>query len=436
MIIKIAFLLLLFGLTCYYYSAYAGAKTLQRILIPVFSFLSYDFVLVLSPGIPSLSFFLVTLLPLAFLVFYEERTTFRFVFEDALIIIFVLGATFVSYTANSDKFGLLVFLDKTLYCALPYFLIRVMVEREMVLRTLVALALSVTLVALASPAEALVNLRVTWPIQILWPDWVSPGAFRRNGLYRVYGPYGHPIHAAMIFSIALFIGYLTLRMKVFTNKLIPWAVMVLNSMAIFFTVSRSSWVMSVPSLLFITFAFVKRKFIYGTVMLTALVLVLGVAIPAMESYSKITNYKNADETQTSAAYRAQLFDNYVTVIMERPWTGYPGNAPVIDYQSSIDNYYLYLAIQYGIPVTALFAFTTVWIILRGGIRYFMASHTRDKYILWAIVGFLVYFMVLEGSVWLTAQARTLLYILMALAVNLFAPRQEQVSTDSEYKRWM
>jgi hypothetical protein len=384
-------------------------------------FVPFSFNVVVLNTIPPLTFYAAGIIPLFLFALWRENFTVRFTLMDLLVALFALWVLYAVYSNDGIQYGLLAFLDKFIHCVIPYYLVRLIVKREDVLRFLLTIAVCMSVLGLLSPFEFVLNLK--WPqlLQYFWPAPALWAPFKR-GFYRVFSTFGHPIHAGMCFSVAFFIAFTAYRLKAVKDQRKLFLMMFLNAVGIYTTISRISYLLAVPIVLFINFIFIKRKFAYGaglTVVFLAIILLL---MPMIQEYSNPENADYNNEQQTSVTYRVTLMDSYYAFISARPLVGYGHQVPVANQQSSIDNYFLLLAMQYGVPGFAIFAAALLLTLAKGITFQFRSSAPqRLKTLAWALSGLMLYYAITSYTVWLTVQPRVLVFMLFGLMQVLTVP---------------
>lgn len=389
----------------------------------VFLMFPFAMSLRLTPGIPPLTFFLVTILAVVLLGVTLFRPSNSISLLDFVVVAVVLWNALTS-TFNSDKKnGVLQLLDGVFNVLLPYLFVRWLVRPEQIPRWLLGFSVVASVLALVSPLEYLFNLRPAQFLQVLWPDYFLWYPFVRGGHYRVYSMFGHPIHAGLIFSVAFLACLFLWKTKAVRQPKLLLGMAAVNLMAIYMTGSRSSFVIVGAALVVHVFALVRRKMVY---VVSLVVLAVGgyfVVLPAVNSYvNSSADFDSLDETQTSAMYRAELLSSYTNLISQRPWFGWGQYYPTVNGQDSIDNYYLYLALEHGLGLPALVILALIGSIGLSARSFFRSDSLRGRQLAWFLVGLLVLMGLLCTLVWLTAQARVLLWILVGFAANVSSLR--------------
>ncbi|MEI6234856.1 MAG: O-antigen ligase family protein, partial [Planctomycetota bacterium] len=150
-----------------------------------------------------------------------------------------------------------------------------------------------------------------------------------------------------------------------------------------------------------------------------LVLFAGVLLllPAFNELMQMNRNDGESESAQTAAYRAAMIREYVHICEENPWFGLGrGNIPVIQNMKSIDNQYLWLSLNYGIPSAALLllaAFVGIGTLLPPILRN---SHADPWYRLdAAIVGILLGAAGVQATVFAGTQTEQFFFLFLGLA---------------------
>jgi hypothetical protein len=88
------------------------------------------------------------------------------------------------------------------------------------------------------------------------------------------------------------------------------------------------------------------------------VCILAIGVPTASlfySYASVGRSHAKTATQETAAYRMELLDKYVGIVLKQPWWGYGHNTwPRVQGAPSIDNYYLLLCLMHGLVAAGLY----------------------------------------------------------------------------------
>jgi hypothetical protein len=244
----------------------------------------------------------------------------------------------------------------------PHHLRAVFARRIAVLLTIVSVVAVYEFKMAYNPYE-----RILGPIFPGWNVWVTTF---RYGFPRIAGPYGHAILAGII----LVAGYRITRWLEWSGEwpgnvpLLPiskvrfceiWLVT-----AIAMTLCRGPWMGAGVAALVVSLGRARqRRKAIAFVMIAATL----AAVPTyygLKSYLSVSREAAASESQATAAYRRELLDTYVSVVETRPTWGYGRDFPRDGSMSSIDNYYLLLALTHGIYALLAFAILLSWMSVR------------------------------------------------------------------------
>ncbi|MFQ5730210.1 MAG: O-antigen ligase family protein [Waddliaceae bacterium] len=121
------------------------------------------------------------------------------------------------------------------------------------------------------------------------------------------------------------------------------------------TLSRGPILSYLIGALFIGIGYLKnrpRNFVIRSITLLCL---LAPLFFVYQYYASLDNTKIIAGATGSAVYRTKLIDLYLPFILQKPYWGWGSiTYPFVEAYSSIDNHYLFLAIQYGLVTLSLF----------------------------------------------------------------------------------
>lgn len=196
----------------------------------------------------------------------------------------------------------------------------------------------------------------------------------RYGYGRIAGPFGHAIFMGAIIAIALllhrYIVHFNLweeRFKWFPNlqvnkrQVILWVLIAGSVM----TLSRGPWIALVVGVMIASIGTARnRSLSFKSVVL---VLVVGsiLSYSVGEAYVAGAKLGTPEEELASAEYRTTLWANYWPIATERSLWGW-GSAdwPKLQGMASIDNFYLVVALMYGVTGLVLFVLMLAFPILQ------------------------------------------------------------------------
>jgi hypothetical protein len=249
----------------------------------------------------------------------------------------------------------------------------------------------------------------------------SPGEpFIRFGVTRTAGPYGHAIIAGIVFAVGYRIArwldwskrwnsdvpHLPVRrVRLCEGLIIAGSVM---------TLSRGPWVAwAVAALIvFVCRTGNRRRAIAWTVAASIVA-----AIPIYRvtlSYVSMKRQNTTTRLQQNAAYRYELAERYLPLVEQHPVLGWGlGHVPQVGDLFSIDNHYLYLALNYGLIASTLLLAILVWTplrLLRRGLR--MPRDGPQASLLFTLLGVHIVIAVSATTSWLGGQPEQLLLLVV------------------------
>lgn len=194
----------------------------------------------------------------------------------------------------------------------------------------------------------------------------------RNGEIRAQGLFPHPIVAGVICMTVAVWAIITPRLAFFSRV----ALVVVALGGSLSTQSRGPLVAGLVGLAVAVLLRWVGKSPSGRRYLLGALVLAGVAVVAFLLSTVATTYiGGSNEAQASANYRLALITSGTAAIAENPFGFGPGQVPagvllvdsiygVLDLSQSIDNGFLLLAFEYGVPTTILL-FVFVWAALSG-----------------------------------------------------------------------
>ncbi len=354
MVINLIFLMIPVFLTVYLYLKYGAETAIEKSVIPFMILIPFSFREYISPYAPLLTFYCCAILPLLIIGLIVYKVPRNFSLMDLLVLSFVLMCTYAGFESSGSQFGKSIIMYEAMETLIPYFVIRCFIEKRNVIRFLTTLTIFISITAIFAPVEFFINRTLANIYQIFWQKNGLWAPFVRNGFNRVYSMYGHPIHAGIIFSTSVILLIVLYKLRVYRNKKLITALILINVMALIMTISRSSYIMIIPSIMVFWYSLVGHKKTYAVILVVMFTVGYTVGMDMYNSYIEIKPGEKASETKQSAYYRKQLLDNYTEIAKKRPFYGYGNNIPVLGGQYSIDNHYLLLSLRYGYIATGIF----------------------------------------------------------------------------------
>ncbi len=188
----------------------------------------------------------------------------------------------------------------------------------------------------------------------------------RYGLLRISGPFFHPLFFGTFIAVALLLNYWLMKNKIWKYKFSNLPNMPISKGTIIFlvllfglvmTLSRGPWLSCFMGFIIIGVGFSRKR----TWSLLARIFMYVCLFFAAISYAKY--YANVDPGSTethqagTSAYRMKIFLEYISVIMQKPFWGWGTMLwPMKPGMKSIDNQYLWLALNHGLVTLSIFLY--------------------------------------------------------------------------------
>lgn len=355
----------------------------KRSLLDAFLFVYMTTVLLLPgwcrwplPGLPDPMFHQAAILPIIVVYFVKERSKWKFSILDFLIVglIFVMGLseyTNIGFGEMQD----LVF-DMTAAGLFPYILAKGLSDRPgFRVQFAKRFVWSLAIVFVTTIYEFRFALN---PFSQVF-DKFFPGQGAgwvvtfRYGFPRVAGPYGHAILNGIIFLIGIQLQYWLLRSKSWESHF-RWRIFNLNKPlvltgALFTTLvtcfTRGPQIGAVLGWIASSIGRTVKPRKRALVLLFASVFI-GIPVKSwFDFYVSVGRAKAQSQSQETAAYRKELMDKYQQIALQKSALGWGSSGwPQISGMSSIDNYYLLLALMHGIIALTLFLLILIVPIVR------------------------------------------------------------------------
>lgn len=342
----------------------------------------------------------------------------RFNAIDGLVLVatFWIGASLLVTTELTEAFTAIV--AQTTDIALSYFFARVIFRSENDIRAfLVLMVPGFALIALAIGLEAAVGKFI---VQDFFSELTGRGVDLetkyRLGFMRAAGPFPHPILAGMFFATLLPL-YLMSGIRNWPK----WFGVAL-SFGAFFSFSSAAFLGFFANAGLITYDWICERL--ENVTWRLFLFLLGTAVLALElgtssgTFGLLARYAALD--WTTAFYRSLIWEYGSASVAANPWFGI-GYADYVrpDWMPtrSVDNYWLGLAMQFGIVPPVLVALATalaVFQVAKSALSGALADRRFRRGISIAIAVFALG--LISVSIWLSAQVWY--YMLVGMAATL------------------
>ena len=332
-------------------------------------------------GLPELSFTHAAILPIA-AVMLIRRFQWRWSPADFLVFGFAFWLGFSEYLNAGYKEAQNLMFDMATSVILPYVCTKAIVEplglRVAFARRLAWLAFLVSVISVYEFRMGATLFRR--PFDPFFPGqgfgWVTTF---RWGYARIAGPYSHAILAGIVMLSAWRISRWLEWSGRWESRLAIWQrlpvtkgrVISLGLLGgLLMTMTRGPWLGAILAAAIATVGrSTKRKKAFRV--LGAGILLIGIpAGIALYRYSAVGRAAAKSPAQETAAYRKELIDKYVAIVLDHSVWGWGRNTwPKVPGMPSIDNYYLLLALMHGLPAmvffTSIVAAMTIRLMLAG-----------------------------------------------------------------------
>ncbi len=370
-----------------------------------------------GPGIPPMNFYITGFLPFLF----KRELRIAALADWHWFDLFVYGFLFIMTLSEYHTTGFasarqLLFLGVLSYLgpylALKYVILHECRECQLAIVFVVMLAA----IALFNLYEFRFGVNQFLRIRLhLWPNYYPLSnivVIPRWGFFRASGPFVHPIVAGMAFGFILPMTFWLTAYRIIRPFWLGATSIGCCLLGVFMTFSRGPMLGALIAV-FLYLAGQSRYrvpiFLTTTILLVFLSVPLG--IKGMEYFS-VDRASAKSSTQETALYRKELIENYVDVIKERPLLGYGFlNIPYVGGQKSIDNAYIYYALEWGVfaPLLILgLCLACGLTLLRLGLNKKIDIISRG--IVWAILGGIVGCMFSMATVYLAKPVSSILFM--------------------------
>jgi len=206
------------------------------------------------------------------------------------------------------------------------------------------------------------NLHVSFAEKLFQIDRLSmpsPVGFR-FGWVRISGPFGHPILMAIVCAFGLILTYFSLKSRFWKKKgllQLPVGAFVLAVlfMGLLFTLSRGPLLGFFLGVLMCGVGYAKNRYLAFTWRAGLLVMLACASFFVVNYYKTLDQRFTGDNLAPSAIYRAQLLEEYVPYIEQKPWLGWGLiYHPRAEGFPSIDNQFLFVTLTYGFVGLSIF----------------------------------------------------------------------------------
>lgn len=370
------------------------------------------------PGLPDLNFFHFASLPIMIWWLFYGIKEHEVSTMDVLVFGYALTTICSEFLTMGAKDGINIVIDRFLQIFMPYLLVKHFFRyhhlRIPVLKMMVAIG---AVLALLSPPELKFDIAITDPLFWIWPENTRLPGLTRFGLVRVAATFTHPILAGLMWAFfSLFAVYLH-NQRAWRSKWVSRGMVFLNLAGLMLSISRGPMLGLAAGFIVLYVGWNRNRAKALTLVLTLVVLLSPPVVMKFVEYISIDRFNAVTREQESAAYRRELFENYIDVIKESPWIGYGiEGVPVVGNQRSVDNQYLFISLRHGVFAFAFFIGLTFYI--AGRLTLYGWRHPPDHSdgrLAWVLIGCAVVWFVTLATVWMGAQSEQMIFLVAAMA---------------------
>ncbi len=364
-----------------------------------------------------LTFSETAILPIAAAFALHNWREWRWSFTD-LIVVALVSTMIVSEYVNADFYDARnLTLELTCTWILPYALAKGLIQSQHLEASFARrIAVLLTIVSMVAVYE----FKMAYNPYAAAFGWIFPGwnvwvTTFRYGLPRIAGPYGHAILAGLI----LVVGYRITRWLDWSGNwpgnlpFIPISKVRFCELwiigGIVMTLCRGPWLGAAVAAVAVALGLARNRKRAITLVAIALALASMPTYYAVKSYVSVSREDAATESQETAAYRREILETYVAVVERRPTWGYGRDFPHDGGMTSIDNYYLLLALTHGVYALLALATLFIWMsvrLARLGVR--LPREDASASLAFTMLGVYLAFAVSIATVYLGLQAIPLL----------------------------
>ncbi len=360
------------------------------------------------------------LLPASLVLFtIAVRTRFKLLLPDFFILFGVLWISVAMFITTGGLAAISATVANTVDIAFSYFFARIIFRTPRDFRIfLVYMAPAIALIGIIMVLESVLHRAFVYEIfSGIFGETRRMKFVERIGLLRAFGPFPHPILAGLFLA-----SFLPLYALAGIKGWPRWAG-ILASFGSFFSLSSAALLALVVSLVLIAYNWLTEKvqqlrwkvaLIAGTVI--GLVLEFGSENGAFNVLARYASFNTV-----TARHRLTIWEHGSKSVEQNPWfgIGYEDWERPTWMLSSVDHYWLLMAMQYGAVVPFIIGFA-VFLAIVSASRASVVGPLADRALLRGLAISLSVFAfgVFSVSIWLSVQAW--FYILVGVCVTLSA----------------
>jgi hypothetical protein len=330
-----------------------------------------------APGTPDPTFHEAAILPIAGAFLLKYRAKWKLSFMDLVVVAYAATIGYSEYVNAGYKEAQNLLFDMIAAGILPYLLAKGMIQgsafRTLFVRRVVWLLAILTVFFVYEWRFAYNPFRLVF--DRFFPGqgdgWVTTF---RYGLARTAGPYGHAILAGIVLMTGFRLQRWLEMSRLWEPRFRRYNIGSLTKGRILTLAMIAGLAMTMvrgPQIGALIASAVnmigmgrnpKRRACW----IAAAIVVIGIPVGAtMYSYASVGRAGAVTASQESAAYRKELMDKYVDIVLQHSVLGWGRNGwPKVSGMPSIDNYYLLLSLMHGVLATALLLTILITLIAR------------------------------------------------------------------------
>lgn len=380
------------------------------------------------------------IIPIALIYLWEEGRNWQWSFTDLLVFALAALVSISEYENTNYWLAQHLALRMMTGTVLPYLVAKgLIVQEDLGVEIAKRIVMLTAIVAIVSVYE----LRMTRNPFVAFLSPIFPAIDQvpsfRYGVARIRGPWNHPILAGVILAVA----YRAARWLEWTDSwpgkvpFLPMSKVRFCEIAVvigsLMTISRGPWIGAFVAAAIMMLVRARQRTFFTVLAVLATLIVAIPMYSAFDSYVTPSRYERTNEERQSAAYRAEMLKEYVTIAEQRPDWGWgstetgKGLFPTIEGMGSIDNHFLLLALYSG--MYALSALVLIFLWMPARLLGFSLRHGRDDPKTSLAVTFLGVFILFAISIftaWMGAQTEPLFFLFLGWseALQVLQPAPE------------
>jgi hypothetical protein len=417
------------GLSIYVIRHQSLEKAFLYVWIPLFILMPDSFYVDI-PGLPDPSFMQAAIIPIVIGLMLREKFNVHLGLMEWLIASYMLFRVIVDYNSRGyyDAQNYTFYL---LTSALgPYLLGRYLIKT----RTLDIDTAKIFVLMFIIMFPMLIFELKYWVTPIykllapLFPNAQS-GLSMRYGIARVHGSFTHPILACIMILIAYRLhrwltwkgvwnqtqdGLLGVFQRVSHKVSIPMSsqISIMLLLAAILTISRGPWLGGLFGAVIAAIGHRPNPKRVLYVVIPILLFTAGVGGLLLNHYLSPSPGTSLSYEAGTLLYRKSLLDRYIGFVMERPFTGWGlTTTPRQPGMESIDNGFLLMALEHGLPAMLLFIAILVYAII-SQISFAITSDKDKPAIGFTFAGIYVMCFIAFATVYLGAQTMPMIFLLL------------------------